>query len=180
MALSGNEQRQGGLGRRELHAPEHAGRQPAVGVLELGAARGWCRRAVDRIIDEVDLAFVRELVFVDQLEPDRQRHAAIGLACTLLARRIEVAEIGLFIHGELEADRIDEATVASSVVVPAVPPATRFPIETRRSPMRPETGDLSSVNCRVELSLPHGRFLSRDRCLGDTLRLNALIERLLA
>ena len=38
--------------------------------------------------------------------------------------------------------------VASSVVVPAVPPVTRLPGVTRRSPMRPATGARSSVNSR--------------------------------
>src|ERR1039457_7197661 len=36
--------------------------------------------------------------------------------------------------------------VASSVVLPAVPPVTRLPGETRRSPMRPLTGARNSVN----------------------------------
>ena len=41
-----------------------------------------------------------------------------------------------------------EAMVASSVVPPAVPPDTRLPIDTRRSPMRPEMGAFNSVKLR--------------------------------
>ena len=36
--------------------------------------------------------------------------------------------------------------VASIVVLPPVPPVTRLPGETRRSPMRPLTGARNSVN----------------------------------
>ena len=42
--------------------------------------------------------------------------------------------------------------VASSVVVPVVPPVTRLPTDTRRSPMRPETGARSSVNSRSSVA----------------------------
>ena len=41
-----------------------------------------------------------------------------------------------------------DVMVASIVVLPLVPPATRLPADTRRSPIRPETGALSSVNSR--------------------------------
>ena len=41
-----------------------------------------------------------------------------------------------------------EAMVASSVVLPVAPPDTRLPIDTRRSPMRPEIGAFSSVKLR--------------------------------
>ena len=40
-----------------------------------------------------------------------------------------------------------EAMVASSVD-PVAPPDTRLPMDTRRSPMRPETGAVNSVKLR--------------------------------
>ena len=72
-----------------------------------------------------------------------------------------------------------EAMVASNVVVPVVPPVTRLPGDTRRSPMRPETGARSSVNSRSSVGLAHGRLLRRDVGLGHALGLRALIEGLL-
>ena len=70
--------------------------------------------------------------------------------------------------------------VASSVVVPVVPPVTRLPGDTRRSPMRPDTGARSSVNSRSRLRLPHGRVLGSHVGLRHPLGLRALVEGLLA
>ena len=63
---------------RHLDAREHAGRERAVGIGELGAAADGAGRAVDGVVDEVHLALVRELGLVDQLEPDRHVDAAVG------------------------------------------------------------------------------------------------------
>ena len=58
--------------------------------------------------------------------------------------------VGNILQHRLGCKRIGsiDMMVASSVVLPPVPPVTRFPIETRRSPIRPATGALNSVNCR--------------------------------
>ena len=45
-----------------------------------------------------------------------------------------------------------DVMVASNVVVPVVPPVTRLPGATRRSPMRPDTGARSSVNSRSSVA----------------------------
>src|SRR5580704_10581167 len=88
----GNEQR--GIGRRAGHADaaEHARRENAVGVVEDGAAADGARGAVDDVIDEIDLALMREILLVDQLEGDR--HIAVQTG-DVLARRGEahVAQI---------------------------------------------------------------------------------------
>src|ERR1700730_12835152 len=41
-----------------------------------------------------------------------------------------------------------DSIVANKLVFPDVPPVTRLPLDTRRSPMRPDTGARSSVNSR--------------------------------
>ncbi len=103
----GNQQRHRRRRCRDLNASEHAGRQLSVRVLELGAPADRAGRAIDRVVDEVDLALVLEIVFVDQLELDRQRHAAVGVARSRGGGGAEVAEVRRLIHRELEADRID-------------------------------------------------------------------------
>ena len=45
-----------------------------------------------------------------------------------------------------------DVMVASRVVVPVVPPVTRLPGDTRRSPMRPDTGARNSVNSRSSMA----------------------------
>src|SRR5580700_5207638 len=88
----GNEQR--GIGRRAGHpdAAEHAGRENAVGVVEDGAAADSARGTVDDVVDKIDLALVREILLVDQLERDRNIAMQAG---DVLARRGEahVAQI---------------------------------------------------------------------------------------
>src|SRR5580700_5468765 len=88
----GNEQR--AIGRRAGHpdAAEHAGRKDAVAVGEDGAAADGARRTVDDVVDEIDLALVREILLVDQLECDRNIAMKTG---DVLARRGEahVAQI---------------------------------------------------------------------------------------
>src|SRR6204780_2740208 len=71
----GNQQR--GIGRRTWHADaaKHAGRKDAVGVVENGAAANRARGAVDDVVDEIDLALVREVLLVDQF----QRHRNIAM-----------------------------------------------------------------------------------------------------
>src|SRR6202035_3396395 len=102
----GNEQRR--IGRRAGHADaaEHAGRENAVAVVEDGAAADGARGAVDDVVDEIDLALVREILLVDQLERDRNIAVQTG---DVLARRGEahVTQIRRLVEGEFEADRID-------------------------------------------------------------------------
>ena len=69
--------------------------------------------------------------------------------------------------------------VASSVVVPVVPPVTRLPADTRRSPMRPDTGARSSVNSRSSAAWRTAASCAFTDGLGDALGLRALIEGLL-
>ena len=70
--------------------------------------------------------------------------------------------------------------VASSVVVPVVPPVTRLPGDTRRSPMRPGYGRAQLGELEIEGRLPHGGLLGRHVGLRDALGLRALLEGLLA
>ena len=72
-----------------------------------------------------------------------------------------------------------EVMVASSVVVPVVPPVTRLPGDTRRSPIRPETGARSSVNSRSRLAWRTAASCAATDGLGHPLGLRALVEGLL-
>jgi len=45
-----------------------------------------------------------------------------------------------------------DSMVASKLVFPDVPPVTRLPTDTRRSPMRPDTGARSPVNSRSSVA----------------------------
>ncbi len=69
--------------------------------------------------------------------------------------------------------------VASRVVVPVVPPVTRLPGETRRSPMRPDTGARSSVNSRSSSACRTAASCAETLASRDALGLRALLERLL-
>ena len=69
--------------------------------------------------------------------------------------------------------------VASSVVMPVVPPVTRLPGETRRSPIRPVIGARSSVNCRSSSACLTAASCAVDLRLRGAVRLGALIEQLL-
>ena len=72
-----------------------------------------------------------------------------------------------------------EVMVASSVVVPVVPPVTRLPdghapVADASRDRRAQLGELE-----IERGLAHGRLLRRDGGLGHALGLRALIEGLL-
>ena len=69
--------------------------------------------------------------------------------------------------------------VASRVVVPVVPPVTRLPGETRRSPMRPDTGARSSVNSRSSSACRTAASCAVTLASRDALGLRALLEGLL-
>src|ERR1700688_3701848 len=88
----GNKQRRIGRRARHADAAEHAGREDAVGIIEDGAAANRARRTVDDVVDEIDLALMREILLVDQLERDRNIAVQAG---DVLARRGEahVAQI---------------------------------------------------------------------------------------
>ena len=72
-----------------------------------------------------------------------------------------------------------DTMVASSVVLPPVPPVTRLPGETRRSPMRPVTGARSSVNSRSSSAWRTAASLAATEASRVALGLRALIEDLL-
>src|ERR1700688_3123843 len=88
----GNEQCRIGWRARHADAAKHAGRENALGIVEEGAAADGARRTVDDVVDEIDLALVREILLVDQLERDRNVAVQAG---DVLARRGEahVAQI---------------------------------------------------------------------------------------
>ena len=69
--------------------------------------------------------------------------------------------------------------VASSVVLPAVPPVTRLPGETRRSPMRPFDRRAQFGEFDVELGLAHRRLVVVDGGLRVAEGLRALLEDLI-
>ena len=112
------------------------------------------------------LPVVREILLVDQLQPHR-RVAAAGRV-----RRCAAAPAARSADSEasskVNSKRIGsiDTMVASSVVLPPVPPVTRLPGETRRSPMRPVTGALQLGELEIELGLAHRRLLRCDRGLG--------------
>ena len=72
-----------------------------------------------------------------------------------------------------------ETMVASSVVLPPVPPVTRLPGVTRRSPMRPVIGALSSVNVRSSSAWRTSASFAATDGLRIAKGLGALIEDLL-
>ncbi len=117
------------------------------GLANTGARADRARRAVDGVVDEVEPAVVGEGRLVDELELHRHGQSAVGDVRAVLGEA-RVAQIRTLVQGELEADRIDRFDGREQGRVPVVPPVTRLPSETRRSPMRPRTGARSSVNSR--------------------------------
>ena len=81
----GDEQRQ--VRRRAGHADaaEHARGEQAVGIGEDRAAADRARGRADDVVDEIDLAGVVEILFVDQLE--RDRNAGVDAVLALVGGR---------------------------------------------------------------------------------------------
>ena len=65
IAESGTSSAVAGAELGDLDATEHAGRELAVGVRELGTTADRARGTIDGVVDEIDLALVREVLLVD-------------------------------------------------------------------------------------------------------------------
>ena len=86
--------------------PNMPGVSTRSGLAEHGAAADRARRTVDHVVDEIHVAAMHEILLVEQLERDVD--AALAARHLLAAvRETLVAQIGRFVEGEFEADRIE-------------------------------------------------------------------------
>ena len=69
-----------------------------------------------------------------------------------------------------------DTMVASNVVLPPVPPVTRLPGDTRRSPMRPSIGARNSVNSRSSSACRTAASVSVTAACALRVGLRALLE----
>src|SRR6202451_4719731 len=175
----GNEQR--GIGRRAGHADaaKHARGENAVGVVEDGAAADGARGAVDDVVDEIDLALVREILLVDQFQRDRNIAMKTGNA---LARRgkAHVTQIRCLVEREFDADRINRndggeqrggaAGAAGDQIADGNPAVADAAVDRRTQ---------FAILLEIELGRMHHRLLRGDGGFGDALGLGALVVSLL-
>src|SRR5581483_8578672 len=85
---------------------KHARRKNAFRIGKYGTAANRAARAIDDIVDEVHPAFVRKVLFVDELEHDGHAGAAAGDIVVTVLRHALVTQKRSLVEREFEIDGI--------------------------------------------------------------------------
>src|SRR5262249_9377341 len=157
---------------------EHAGREEALGVVELRTPANRTARAIDDVVDEIHAAVMGEVGLVDELQSNRG--AAEAGFFTAVACQPLVAQQRRLIEREFEPDRVDgdNRRQQGSVAAGAARHQVAYghtPVADATRDRRPELGVLE-----IELGLAHHRLACRHPRLALTPSLPSLLPNLLA